>query len=63
VGELPAKGSANYSRAMMRICPSCKSIQKLGTDCNICKAPLYPPYLVEIDGKLTLIVYEELENQ
>jgi len=60
--KLPGKGGSDHSRAMVRICPGCNSMQKLGTDCVICRAPLYPPYLVETDGKLTLVVYEELEK-
>ena len=60
MGKLPGKGGSDCKRII--VCPVCKTIQKLGSDCGICKAPLYAPYLKEINGKLTIKLREEEED-
>ena len=60
--KIPMKGQSDKIKTRMIKCPECGTIQKLGTDCTICKAPLYAPYLEEINGRLTLRKFEERDN-
>jgi hypothetical protein len=62
MGDLPSKGQADCKGIIMCCCPMCRTVQKLGSTCGICNAPLYPPYLIEVDGKLVVRTYKEMEK-
>lgn len=62
MGELPGKSDAGQKAIIIRICPVCQTMQKLGIMCGICDAPLYPPYLIEINGKLIIRTYREIRD-
>ena len=44
------------------VCPGCKTVQKMGTNCGICRAPLYPPYLHKTNEGWELRTYKEIEG-
>lgn len=44
---------------ILLLCPVCGVIQTVGGNCGICSAPLYAPYLKDIDGKWIIINPEE----
>ena len=49
------KSRGAYARRMC-LCPNCRTIQKAGTSCSICKCPVHPATLVVAQAEVELAV-------